>query len=284
MIQLVKRNLKIFFRDRTTVFFSLLSVFIIIGLYVFFLGDMLASGMPEIENARFLMDSWIMAGLIAVTSITTTLGAFGIMVEDKYRKISKDFYCSPLNRTSIAGGYIVSTYIIGVIMSIIAFVLVEIYIVLSGGELLSVIAVFKTLGIILISVLASSSMVFFAVSFFKSQNAFATASAVIGSLIGFITGIYIPIGSLPSTVQFIVKIFPISHSAALFRQVFMESPMSKAFLGAPVEGINEFKEIFGVVYKFGEYTLSTFLSIIVLILTALVFYGLATINLSRKDK
>ena len=38
---LIKRNMLLFFRDKTTVFFSLLAVFIIIGLYALFLGDIM---------------------------------------------------------------------------------------------------------------------------------------------------------------------------------------------------------------------------------------------------
>ena len=37
ILNLVKRNLKLYFRDKVSVFFSLLGVFIIIGLYVIFL-------------------------------------------------------------------------------------------------------------------------------------------------------------------------------------------------------------------------------------------------------
>jgi multidrug/hemolysin transport system permease protein len=284
MIQLTIRNLKIFFRDKSSVFFSLLSVLIIIGLYVLFLGDMLVKNMTEIVNARFLMDSWIMAGVLGITSITTTMGAFGIMVDDKYRKISKDFFTAPVKKSTLAGGYILSTFVIGVIMCIISMILGEIYIVASGGEFLPFEAVLKSFGLILLSVISSSSMVFFAVSFFKSQNAFTTASTVIGTLIGFLTGIYIPVGSLPASVQFFVKIFPVAHSASLFRQVFMEYPLSVAFLGAPAERINSFKYDLGVVFKFGPHTVSPFESIVVLILTALLFYGLAIINMSRKKK
>ena len=39
MWAMTKRNLKVFFRDRSSVFFSLLAVFIIIALYAVFLGD-----------------------------------------------------------------------------------------------------------------------------------------------------------------------------------------------------------------------------------------------------
>ena len=78
-------------------------------------------------------------------------------------------------------------------------------------------------GVILLSVVSSGSMVLLVVSFFKTSNAFAAASTVIGTLLGFLAGIYIPIGTLPDYLQTIVKLFPVSHSAALFRQILMES-------------------------------------------------------------
>lgn len=285
MINMAMRNLKIFFRDKTAVFFSLLAVFIIIGLYVLFLGDTLAANFTELgDNAKHLVNSWIMAGLLAVTSITTTMGAFGIMVEDRSKKILKDFSASPIKRSSLAAGYILSSFVIGIIISLIAFVLAEIYVVAYGGQLLSLLSFVKVLGLIVLSVISGSAMVFFMVSFFKSQNAFATASTVIGTLIGFITGIYIPIGALPEAVQFIVKIFPVSHSAALLRQVFMEQPIATAFADAPAEALESFNETMGVTYRFGDYTAGAGASIIVLIITTAVFYGLAILSLSRKNK
>jgi multidrug/hemolysin transport system permease protein len=136
----------------------------------------------------------------------------------------------------------------------------------------------------LLSVFAGSSMVFFIVSFFKSSNAYATASTVIGTLIGFLTGIYIPIGSLPSGVQTAIKIFPISHAAALFRQIMMEAPMSTAFANAPVQVINGFKQTMGVVFYFGSTELSPIANILVLVATGVVFYVLAVIKISVKKK
>jgi multidrug/hemolysin transport system permease protein len=286
MLNIAQRNLKIFFRDKTAVFFSLLAVFIMIGLYVMFLGDTLANSLKEVagESARSLVNTWIVAGLIAVTSITTTMGAFGIMVEDRSKKMLKDFSASPIKRSTLAGGYILSSFIIGVIMSLVTLILVEAYTVATGGQLLSLMKLIQVLGLIILSVVSGSAMVFFLVSFFKSQNAFATASTVIGTLIGFVTGIYIPIGSLPEAVQFVIKIFPISHSAALFRQVFMEQSLTDTFANAPAEAVLSFNEMMGVTYTFGNYTTDAATSIIVLLATALVFYGLAILNISRKNK
>jgi multidrug/hemolysin transport system permease protein len=284
MLYIIKRNLLVFFRDRASVFFSLLSVIIIIGLYVLFLGDVISTGMSAIPSARFLIDSWITAGVLAVASITTTMGAFGTMVDDKTNKIIKDFSSSPIKKVEMVGGYVFSSLIIGFIMSVITFILSELYIVSGGGELLPASVILKVLGITLLSVLAGSSMVFFLVTFFRSQNAFATASTIIGTLIGFLTGIYIPIGNLPESVQLVVKIFPISHAGAILRQVMMERPLQIAFENAPAEVINNFKETMGITFEFGNSTVSVASSILILVATALIFYGLAIINVSKKMK
>ncbi|WP_426349080.1 ABC transporter permease [Alloiococcus sp. CFN-8] len=284
MLNLAVRNIKLYFRDKTSVFFSLLGVFVIIGLYVLFLGDQVEQSVGELPGARFLMDSWIMGGVIAVTAITTTMGAFGQMVDDKVKKNYKDIYASPLKRYKIAGGYLISSYIVGVIMSLLTFLLAELYIVLSGGELLPFNHIIKVIGIILISVLASSAMIFFMVSLFKTNNSFATASTVVGTLMGFLMGIYIPIGVLPSSVQTFIKAFPLSHSGTLLRQIFMEVPISVTFKGIPLEEVEKFKSELGVVYKVGDEILTPSLQIGFLLITAVVFYLLAILSISRKNK
>jgi len=286
ILNLTKRNLKLFFRDRTSVFFSLLSVLIIIGLYIFFLGNMMVKSFGDLlgENARFAVDSWIMAGILSVTSITTTMGAVGIMVEDRANKTLKDFYSAPLKRSHLVCGYLASSFIIGIIMSIAALVLAEIYIISNGGELLGFISLLKLLGVMMLSVFAGTSMVFFMVTFFKSINAFTTASMVIGTLIGFLTGIYVPIGSFPSSVQTVIKIFPISHASALFRQIMMDEPLSVAFENAPEQAIVSFKQMMGVVFFFGDKELSPSINMIVLAATGVLFLLLSVISISVKKK
>ena len=283
MIGFAKRNLLVFFKDKMAVFFSLLAVFIIIGLYALFLGDVWVNSFKDMTCVRYLMDSWIMAGLLAVTSVTTTMGAFGTMVEDKVSKIIKDITVSPLKRNSIAGGYILSAYLIGVIMSLVALVLIEIYVVADGGKLMSAITLCKVIALILLSTFTNTAMVLFLVTFFKSTNAFSTASTIIGTMIGFLTGIYLPIGQLPNSVQWVVKLFPVSHSAALFRQIMMADPISATFAGVPAEYVQKFQQEMGVVLKFGETAVSPLASVAILVLTAAVFYGLSILSLSRKD-
>lgn len=283
MINFAIRNIKVFFRDKASVFFSLLAVFIIIGLYALFLGDVWSSAY-KIDNIRFLMDSWIIAGLLAVTSLTTTMGAFGIMVNDSEKKISKDFYSAPISRTTIAGGYILSSFVIGTILSLVTLVISEVYIVMNGGELLGLSALLKTFGLILLSTYAGMSMVLFIVSFIKSQNAFAAISTVAGTLVGFLTGIYIPIGSLPEYVQLIVKIFPMSHSALLLRNVVMEAPFNASFANIPAEHAAEFRQTMGMEFTIGGHTFSSLASILIIAFSGALFFILSILNLSKKRK
>jgi multidrug/hemolysin transport system permease protein len=119
------------------------------------------------------------------------------------------------------------------------------------------------------------------VSFFKSQQAFSTASTIIGTLIGFLTGIYLPIGNLPSSVQTIIKAFPVSHAAALFRQVIMEEPLKFSFGGVDPRFVTGFKEYMGVIYNFGGSEVSPLISVLILAGTAVVFFALSVWNLSR---
>ncbi len=281
----IERNLKLFFRDRLTVFFSLMSVFIIIGLYALFLGDVwMNNSMKELKNAQALMNSWLVSGLLTVTSMTTTMGAFGIMIDDKVQKINKDFDSSPIKRSSITGGYIGSSFLIGVIMSLVMAVVAEIYIVHSGGEWLTLMACIKVFLLILLTTLTNTSLVCFVVSFFKSHSAFSTASSILGTLIGFLTGIYLPIGTLPESVQTVIKAFPVSHGASLFRQVLMEVPMRNSFDGIPSIYLEEFKEYLGVSFRFGGHEVTPTASVVILLCTAVVFYSLSLFNMLRRNR
>lgn len=280
---LIKRNLKIFFRDRSAVLFSLLAIFIIIALYAVFLGDVwLDDSMQNIKGTNYLMNTWLLAGLLAVASITTTMGAFGIMIDDKVRKINKDFYSAPIKSYQITIGYIGSAFLIGVVLSIITVFASEIYIVFRGGRWLTLTGLLKVILLVIFTTATNTSIVCFIVSFFKSHSAYSTASTIIGTSIGFLTGIYLPIGALPQSVQFVIKLFPVSHAASLLRQVLMEEAMKASFSEIPANHLNEFKEYMGVTFRFGDSVVPWWLSVFILVLTATLFYGLSINNLSKR--
>ena len=284
MISFVSRNLKVFFRDKTAVFFSLLAVLIVLGLYIFFLGDVWVDSFPNIKGVKNLMNCWIIAGLIGVTSVTANMGAFGTMIEDKSKNKIKDFYVSPIKKSKIVGGYIISSFIVGSMMSVVTLIISQIYLVYSGVDVLNFKELTEVFLIILMTSLSNSAMILFIVSLFSSEKAFSTASTIVGTLIGFITGIYLPISMLPDSVQIIVKLFPTSHGISILRQIFMKKQMDISFADVPTNYINEFKESMGVVYYINDKLVSNTTSVFILIASTIIFFFLAVLVLYRKKK
>lgn len=284
MISFVSRNLKVFFRDKTAVFFSLLAVLIVLGLYIFFLGDVWVDSFPNIKGVKNLMNCWIIAELIGVTSVTANMGAFGTMIEDKSKNKIKDFYVLPIKKWKIVGGYIISSFIVGSMMSVVTLIISQIYLVYSGVDVLNFKELTEVFLIILMTSLSNSAMILFIVSLFSSEKAFSTASTIVGTLIGFITGIYLPISMLPDSVQIIVKLFPTSHGISILRQIFMKKQMDISFADVPTNYINEFKESMGVVYYINDKLVSNTTSVFILIASTIIFFFLAVLILYKKKK
>lgn len=275
MMAFAKRNLLLYFRDKSALFFSLLAVIILVVLYGTFLGNLIADSLPDFPAKKWLLLSWIFAGILAVTSVTTTLGAFGVMVEDRSTEAALDFYASPINRSSLFGGYVISSVFVGFIMCLLVLLITNGVFFFSGEAMLTIFQLIQVTGVITLSVIASSAMILLLVSFFKTVKAFAAASTVIGTLLGFLAGIYIPIGSLPEYLQTIIKLFPTSHAATLFRQILMGQPMQEAFKGAPAAVRQEFLVNMGVVYDLNGFLTSPMFSILYLAATAIIFSILA---------
>nr|WP_317315493.1 ABC transporter permease [Limosilactobacillus mucosae] len=280
---MVKRNLKIYFQDKAAVFFSMLSVIIIFALYIFFIGDSISSGLKFLPHPNRLMRAWMLAGMLASASITTSLGAYGVMISDRENKTIKDFYSSPVSRRQIAGGYIITGFIISIIMSIFTLIFGEIYMGMIGGAVLDMDILLKLFGVIVLSAFASSAIASFIISFLKTNSAYSAASMIVGTLIGFLVGAYIPIGNLPENVQWLVKYFPCAHSAVLYRQLLMESSIKENFANQPTAVLKESKEILGVVFVYNGHTASAWMSVVALLITGVVFYLLAVLVLIRKE-
>lgn len=280
---MVKRNLKIYFQDKAAVFFSMLSVIIIFALYIFFIGDSISSGLKFLPHPNRLMRAWMLAGMLASASITTSLGAYGVMISDRENKTIKDFYSSPVSRRQIAGGYIITGFIISIIMSIFTLIFGEIYMGMIGGAVLDMDILLKLFGVIVLSAFASSAIASFIISFLKTNSAYSAASMIVGTLIGFLIGAYIPIGNLPENVQWLVKYFPCAHSAVLYRQLLMESSIKENFANQPTAVLKETKEILGVVFVYNGHTASAWMSVVALLITGVGFYLLAVLVLIRKE-
>lgn len=287
MKNLIKRNLLLFFKDKASVFFSLMSVFIILLLYFLFLQEQVSFGASQEggffvpSNVDFLTDSWMLAGVIAVTTMTTTLGGLGIIINDRVNKISKDLFSLPIKRSTIISSYILSAVFIGLIMSMITFLVSIIYIYINHGVMLSFISILKCMGVILLSTLSSGAMVTLVVIFVQTENAYGTLSAIIGTMIGFLAGVYMPIGILTGVAP-AVKFFPVSHSASMLRQIMIGDGVSNGFSEAESGTIEAVNSFYGIGLHLGSIEVTPLMSIIYSIFIIVIFYSISLYVLKRK--
>ncbi|MNP32971.1 hypothetical protein D3C76_1261790 [compost metagenome] len=60
--------------------------------------------------------------------------------------------------------------------------------------------------------------------------------------------------------------------------------MEVSFGGAPAEAKQDFISNMGMVYKFGDYSVHSWLSIVILVGTTVLFFGLSLLSMMRKSK
>lgn len=289
MLKLIYRNINLYFRDKAQVFFSLMGALILILVYVLFLSSnqldsvrqQVGGGINE-GDLSYLINSWILAGILSVTTVTSTLGALGFMVTDKEKKIIRDFKSSPLSMSTYPIAAVITAIFIGIIISLTVLIVYAGYIFITTGYLFALPVFLKTIGLIFGSSLMNASLMGLLVSFISTNNAFSAVSLIIGTSIGFVNGMYIPIGQLSETVQKVLKLLPFSHIASLFRQVLMEESIAVTFSGAPQEAVDSYIDILGVVLSWNEEAIPLILSLLFILAVFLISLVLFYINFQRK--
>ena len=277
---LIKRNIQLYFRDRANVLFSLFAVFIMIALYILFLGSLMEANMRGIIGAYVdpgpIMTSIVMAGMIATTAVTSGMAGIYRFIADKERA-AKDFFTTPVPRRKILFSYVTAAAIIGTIMSTAALVICLVYLAMRGSNLVNM----QNLSLLFVSVvltaLCANSMVFFFSSLTKTREAFSSLNTIISTLLGFLMGVYIPIGNLPEGVQWVLRLFPLNHGASMFRQILSGDMLANLFsdANAPTEHLETFRLFFGVVFQYGDFTSGFWFSAAVLAITAVIFYAMS---------
>jgi multidrug/hemolysin transport system permease protein len=283
MISIVRRNLLNYFYDKTSIFFSFLSVFILILVYAVFLGklqkDGIASQVGDIEGIGYLVDTWLIAGLLSVSSFTVPLAVMSDMVSDLENRIFDDFLVAPIPRRSIVFGYVISSFVIGTIMVTVTFILGQIYILSQGGDLYSFTEIISILLMIMLSTATFSALSFFLISLVRTVNAASTLNTLIGTLIGFFAGIYVPFVAFNETFANILKLNPAAQLVSAFRRLMMQGSLDGVFSGAPA-GIREAYEAdYGVVISSFGFDFSLWTTVLYALVAMALFFFISTLRI-----
>lgn len=309
---IIKRNIMVYCKDYENVFYTFLSMIIIIILMLLFLGDMniniiknvledmdefmAANPIPEEfliagtrnpalddTNARTLMLSLLIAGITIVNGISASMGMLSQMSWDEEVGKLSCFYVAPISRLVLVTGYVISAICLGVIFSVVTVVVSEIVLVLTGGVILSFTQMLKVLGVIVINSFATTSFLFFITSFAKTRSAFNGIANFVYVLAGFVTGMYLPIGYMPSIVQKVLTFIPMTQGSAWMRDVFTSDALYDTFAGLPKEVLTEYGEISGITLRIGDTIVTPWMQFALMLGSGVIFLILSSIKMRKKN-
>lgn len=295
------RNAKVFLKDKMAVFLSLLTQFIILGLFLLFIKNSYVDGINEAlgglkdkvtdADIETLVNSWMISGVIGTSVITSTLSALNVMVSDKQHKIDFDY-----NASSVKGSVIVMSYFSGAVLCslITSFTLLAaglIFVAATGVFLLTITDVLLLIGLVLLGSVSSTIILMTIISFFKKDSTYSAFSVLLSTLVGFIVGAYFPVSQLSETTQTIVNLVPGAQITGMIRSILVSPAIDRIdkALGGMDQGI--FKEaaskmfciklnIFGTQIDTGFMLLYSVIAILVFTVLNIALFSISS---KRKD-
>lgn len=265
---LAGRNTKIYMRDKGAVFFSFLSAIIVICLMVFFLGDMNIDDILRVlemfsdkgdaankANAELLVLSWTCAGIISINAVTVSLAVYSGMIKDRVSGKLNAIYTAPVSRLRISLGYIVSAWAVSVFMCMLTLAITEAYCAAKGMAVYAPAVHVRLAALIMLNSFVYAALMYPLALLAKTEGAWSGFGTVIGTLVGFLGGIYIPIGTLSKGIAGAMKCTPIIYGTALFRSIMTQPVVEETFAGVPEAVVEEYRKAMGISLTISDYTL-----------------------------
>lgn len=224
-IKLIKRNVKLFFKDKGMLFTSLITPIILLVLYATFLANVYKQSLTEnlpnsIELSKSVIDGFVasqlMSSLLAVSCVTVAFSSNFLMVQDKVNGTIKDFKTSPVKSSILSLSYYIATLISTFIISILAMCACLGYVYIKGWYMSSsdVIMLFIDVVLLILFGTALSSVINF---FLTTQGQITAVGTMVGVGYGFICGAYMPISSFSEGLQKVIMFFPGTYATSLIR-------------------------------------------------------------------
>lgn len=261
-VMLMKRNVKLFFKDKGLFFTALITPLILLVLYATFLKgvyeDAFLAGIPEGITANAdalggLVGGQLISSLLAVSCVTVAFCSNFLMVQDKANGVLRDLKMSPVTSRVLAVSYYGATLFATLIICYCATVISLLYLAAVGFYLSFADVCLLFLDVTLLSLfgVALSSVVNF---FLSTQGQISAVGSIISSSYGFICGAYMPISSFGEFLQRVVTFLPGTYGTSLLRNHAMRGALDElASSGIPDEVVTVLADTVDAnIYFFGS--------------------------------
>lgn len=248
---LIKRNIKLFFKDKGMFFTSLITPAILLVLYATFLSkvyrDSFTSNLPDTFKlsesiVNGLVGGQLISSILAVSCVTVAFCSNFLMVQDKVNGTIKDLKISPVKSAVLSMSYYIATLFSTLIICFAAAGICLAYIGIEGWYL-SVSDVLLLFLDILLLVLFGTAISSIINLFLSTQGQISAVGTVISAGYGFICGAYMPISSFGEGLQKIISFLPGTYGTSLVRNHTTQGVLSQMQnQGVPGEIIEQIKD------------------------------------------
>jgi len=235
LLLLIKRNTKLFFKDKGIFFTSLITPAILLVLYISFLANVFRDSFKSAFPAGVVVPSelidacvgaQLISSILAVSCVTVAFCSNMLMVQDKANRTRSDFAISPVRPSVLALSYYIATLFSTLIICLSAMVLCLIYVVSVGWYMSLADVLLLILDVVLLTLFgtALSSIINF---FLSSQGQISAVGTIVSSGYGFICGAYMPISQFSEGLQKVISFLPGTYGTSLIRNHAMRGALSQ---------------------------------------------------------
>ena len=222
---LIKRNIKLFFKDKGMFFTSLITPAILLVLYSTFLGkvyrDSFTASLPDMftlpdKIIDGLVGSQLMSSILAVSCVTVAFCSNFLMVQDKANGTIKDLRISPVKPSVLSLSYYIASFVSTLIICFTATACCLVYIAFVGWYM-SVTDVLLLVVDVFLLVLFGTALSSLINLFLSTQGQLSAVGTIVSAGYGFICGAYMPIYSFSEGLQKVIMFLPGTYGTSLVR-------------------------------------------------------------------
>lgn len=246
---LTKRNLLVFFKDRTMIFFSMLTPLIIFILYLLFLRGTYLSTLED--SARFLMDmglvntddlgalanGLLLTGIMGSALITIPYNCLITLVNDRAAGIDVDITATPVSRLQIVLSYFAASAISAVLMTSVIMGVGLVVLQYTNPTYLTAKSILILFMVLIIGSISATAVFMTFLMFLKSSSASGAFLGILSAGCGFVIGAYMPIASFSTAIQNFCHLFPATGITILIRHYLLSDLLTH--IDANIGGLDQ---------------------------------------------
>jgi len=252
------RNLKAFWRNKPALIANLVIPFFF--LFVF---------SSIFQGAISLM----LAGIIIATAFDAGLRVSSSTIEDITGGFMKEVLVSPVSRLTIAVGQFISSAILGSVQGLLIYIVgLFVFPEIRPDSIFTVLLVIASMAFVGL-IFAGFGLLIASKS--KNMQTFQTVSMAITMPMTFISGAYIPLSSLPVSLQWVGRFNPMTYAVHVFRDIAIVAQDEATAMLLYMEQEQ--------IFNFWGLTITPAISAMILVVFGAIFLLLSTLTFARLD-